>query len=247
VTGATADARPTTSGRLLVGTSGFAYAGWTPLFYPPATRPSEMLARYAERLPAVELNNTFYRQPRPGAVDGWLAATPDSFRFVVKAQRGASTRAFGPGVAESVAWLTDPYRRFGPRLGSVLFRVPDNVSRDDERLAQFLRAWPGELPLTVEMQHASWVADEVHALLACHGAAMCATDLDDAAEPDLRLTGRHVYLRLRRQSYADADLARWADRLRPFLAAGHDCFAFFRHDADGTSALRAVRLAELIG
>ena len=39
-------------------------------------------------------------------------------------------------------WLTDPYRRFGERLGTVLFRVPDNVKRDDARLAALLAAWP---------------------------------------------------------------------------------------------------------
>lgn len=231
--------------RLLVGTSGFAYAGWAPLFYPAGTRAAEMLARYAERLAAVELNNTFYRQPRPSAISSWLAATPAEFRFVVKAQRGGSMRAFGPAVDESLAWLTAPYRLFGDRLGAVLLRVPHNIARNDERLGRFLTAWPRDLPLAVEMQHGSWAVDEVHALLREHGAALCATDLDDAAEPDLRLTGRFIYLRLRRQVYTDADLARWADRLRPFLDAGAACFVFFRHDAHGTSALRAERLVAL--
>ena len=234
------------SGRLLVGTSGFAYADWAPLFYPAGTRPRDLLARYAERLPAVELNNTFYRQPRPAAIEGWLAATPVDFRFVVKAQRGAGTRALGESAAASVAWLTEPYRRFGERLGSVLFRVPDNVQREDARLARFLEAWPSDLPLAVEMQHPSWQADEVHALLRDHAAALCATDLDGADEPDLRLTGGFCYLRLRRMAYADADLARWASRLGAFLDAGADCFVVLRHDADGTSALRAQALAALL-
>lgn len=229
------------SGRLLAGTSGFAYADWRPRFYPAGTRPADMLARYAERLPAVELNNTFYRQPGPAAIAGWLAATPSGFRFVVKAQRGGSMRAFA-GAADSVAWLSAPYRLFGERLGAVLLRVPDNVARDDRRLARFLDAWPRELPLAMELQHPSWHADEVLALLADHRAALCATDLDGAAEPDLRATADFVYLRLRRTTYSDAELARWADRLRAFLASGTDCFVFLRHDADGVSALRAVEL-----
>jgi uncharacterized protein YecE (DUF72 family) len=239
-------------GRLYAGTSGFSYAAWAPRFYPAGTRPAGMLARYAARLPAVELNNTFYRQPRPEVIVGWLAATPAHFRFVVKAQRGAASRAFGVAgssshaLAESVGWLTAPYRLFGERLGCVLFRVPDNVERDDERLAGLLRAWPSDLPLTLELQHPTWVADEVHELLREHGAALCATDLDDGPEPGLRRTGSHVYLRLRRTAYPDVDLARWAERLRPFLEDGSDCYAFLRHDDSGESALRAEQLTRLL-
>jgi uncharacterized protein YecE (DUF72 family) len=237
-------------GRLYAGTSGFSYGGWVPRFYAPGVRAPDMLSAYASRLPAVELNNTFYRQPRPDAVAGWLAQTPAAFRFVVKAQRGASWRAFGAadaaGIVESVAWLTAPYRLFGQRLGSVLFRVPENVARDDARLAGLLEAWPADVPLTMEFQHPSWTSDEVHDLLRAHRAALCATDLDAQAPPDVRVTGRHAYLRLRRTEYSAAGLASWAARLVPFLADGVDCYVFFRHDQAGDSALRAAEFIELV-
>ncbi|HEY7599768.1 MAG TPA: DUF72 domain-containing protein [Candidatus Limnocylindrales bacterium] len=237
----------TRRGRLLAGTSGFAYPGWEPRFYAVGTPRDSLLRAYAERLPTVELNNTFYRQPRADNVASWVASVPASFRFVVKAQRGGAVRAFGPAATQTLAWLTVPYRLFGERLGSVLFRVPGSLARDDARLATLLAAWPAELPLTVELQHPSWQADEVFALLRAHGAALCATDLDDAPAPDLRLTGGHVYLRLRRATYTEAELAAWADRLAPFLDAGNDCYVFLRHDADGTSALRALALLERLG
>jgi len=86
----------------------------------------------------------------------------------------------------------------------------------------------------------------VHALVASAGAALCATDLDDADVPTVRLTAPFLYLRLRRASYSPADLAAWADRIRPFLDAGHDVFAFFRHDETGESALRAIELGRLL-
>jgi len=234
-------------GRLLVGTSGFAYPDWAPLFYPAGSRGNWLLSAYAARLPAVELNNTFYRQPRPPAVWAWLAATPADFRFAVKAQRGGSMRAFGADAAQTVEWLTAPYRLFGERLGCVLYRVPENVARDDARLRALLAAWPADLPLTVEFQHPSWHADEVFGLLRDYRAALCATDLDERAAPDLRLTGRFIYLRLRRTAYSDAELAGWADRLAAFLDSGTDCFVFLRHDEHGDSALRAVTLMALLG
>lgn len=231
-----------TRGRAYVGTSGFAYPDWAPLFYPAGTRSDSFLRDYAARLPAVELNNTFYQQPRPEKVAAWLAATPPEFLFVVKAQRGGSMRAFGSAASETVAWLTGPYRAFGDRLGCVLYRVPDQIRHDNARLRGLLDVWPADLPLTVEFQHASWQDDGVFELLRAHGVALCATDLDDADPPDLRRTGPHIYLRLRRTSYTDSELAGWAARLDAFLDDGVDCYVFFRHDESGESALRAVAL-----
>lgn len=230
------------AGRLLVGTSGFSYPAWAPRFYPAGTRSDGLLREYAARLPAVELNNTFYQQPRPEKIASWLAATPADFRFVVKAQRGGSLRAFGAAAAETVDWLTAPYRLFGERLGSVLYRVPKEIARDDDRMAALLSGWPADLPLTAEFQHPSWHADETYDLLRRHNVALCATDLDDADPPDLRLTGRFIYLRLRRTAYSDSDLAAWADRVAAFVTDGIDCFVFFRHDAGGEAGLRALGL-----
>jgi uncharacterized protein YecE (DUF72 family) len=233
-----------TRGTAYVGTSGFAYPDWAPLFYPAGLRASELLKSYSGRLTAVELNNTFYQQPKPDKIAAWLAATPPDFRFVVKAQRGGSMRAFGAQAAQTVEWLTAPYRLFGERLGAVLYRVPENMHRDDEKLRLLLEAWPEDMPIVVEMQNPEWQVDEVFDLLARHHATLCATDLDDVAAPDLRLTGRSIYVRLRRTTYAEADLDDWAGRLSPFLDSGTDCHVFFRHDSDGTSGLRALALLE---
>lgn len=238
---------PPAVGRLYAGTSGFAYAGWVPHFYPAGTRSADLLREYAIRLTAVELNNTFYQQPRAERVKRWLADTPADFRFVVKAQRGGSLRALGEAGGTAVDWLTAPYRLFGERLGAVLFRVAHNMARDDERLARLLAAWPTDLPLAVEVQHQSWRDDAVHEMLRSHGAALCATDLDDGPPPDLLRTGGLIYLRLRRSTYTAAELAGWYARLEPFLADGVDCYVFFRHDEHGESALRAGQLLQMAG
>ncbi len=238
---------PRRHGRAYVGTSGFAYRGWAPLFYPAGMPASRALREYASRLFACELNNTFYRHPSTSAIARWVAATPSSFRFAVKAQRGGSMRALLADPETTVPWLTAPYRLFGERLGSVLLRVPEHVQRDDDRLRALLRAWPADLPLTLEFQHASWWDDEVFDLLRARGAALCTTDLDDlVAPPAIRATGPFLYLRLRRTDYSSHDLEAWAARLEPFLAAAVDVFVFFRHDADGTSALRAMGFPQLL-
>jgi uncharacterized protein YecE (DUF72 family) len=234
-------------GTVFVGTSGFAYPGWSPRFYPPGLRPDGLLAHYATRLTACELNNTYYQQPTAAKVDAWLAATPREFRFAVKAQRGGSYRSLFVDPVASVPWLTEPLRRFGSRLGTILFRVPDTARRDDARLAAFLAAWPEDLPLTVEFQDPSWHVDEVFSALRESGAALCTTELpEDEVPPTIRRTGAFLYLRLRRHDYDPDELAAWASRLQPFTADGLDAFVFFRHDEVGRGAELATAFRSLV-
>ncbi len=234
-------------GRLYAGTSGFSYPRWVPAFYPPGTRGDALLRTYSERLPAVELNNTFYQHPTAPKIEAWLAATPVEFRFTVKAQKGGSFRAMRSDPEATVPWLSAPYRWFGERLGSVLYRVPEATRRDDAALAALLGAWPRSIPLTMELQHPSWQDDAVHSLLREHEVVLCATDVEgDPFLPDLRLTGPFLYVRLRRETYSAADLDAWAARLAPFLADGRDAYVFLRHDETGESALRAIDLRERV-
>jgi uncharacterized protein YecE (DUF72 family) len=256
------------AGRLLVGTSGFSYADWVPRFYAPGTKASGFLRAYAERLPALELNATFRRRPTASAIAGWVRATPPGFRFATKAQRGSAFRALSGEPAESIAWLTEPLGHFGERLGAVLFRVPAEIRRDgpwvdrdpsvaDVRLAAFLDAWPRSIPLVVELQDPTWHVDETFASLRRVGAVLCTTELppegDEGAvaeaagaagtePPFIRKTGSFLYLRLRRHDYTPAELDAWAARIEPFLAAGDDVYAFFRHDEVGRAGELALEL-----
>ena len=229
---------------MLAGTSGFAYAGWSPRFYPSGVRAPDRLAHYASRLPACELNGTFYARPTPERLDAWAAAVPPDFRFVVKGQRGGSIRALYNDPGESVPWLTEHLPRLGERLGAMLFRIPSEVARDDRLLAGVLGAWPSGVPLVIEAQHPSWHVDEVFGALRAANAVLCTTDLDDLeTPPDIRRTGPFLYLRLRRDAYTEPHLDAWAARIAPFVADGMDAYVMFRHDEDGANALFAEGFA----
>lgn len=245
-----------TARTLYAGTSGFSYPDWIPRFYPPGTRSGAFLKAYAERLPAVELNATFRRRPTESAIAGWMRATAPDFRFVVKAQRGSAVRALLGDAMESVAWLTEPLRFFGDRLGAVLFRVPAEIRRDgpifdrdplvaDRKLRAVLAAWPRSIPIVFEFQDATWHVDETFTALRDAGATLCATELTEHDEPPtIRRTGSFLYLRLRREDYTSADVDAWAARIRPVLEAGDDVYAFFRHDATGHAGELALELID---
>jgi uncharacterized protein YecE (DUF72 family) len=235
-----------TSGHFRAGTSGFAYADWSPRFYPPGLRDRDRLAHYAARLPVCELNNTYYARPKADRLRDWRAATPPGFRFVLKAQKGATFRALRQDPADAIGWLTVDLPVLGDRLGAVLLRVPDGFALDEERLAAILSAWPPGIPLVIEARHPSWHVDAVFDALTDAGASLCATDLDAAPEPDLRRMGGPLYLRLRREDVAGLAIDRWAARLAPFVADGQDVYAIVRHDTDGRAAEQALALQRAV-
>lgn len=239
------------TGGLLAGTSGFAYPGWAPRFYPPTVLDADRLTYYAAHLGVVELNNTFYQRPSAERVTAWCSMVPDAFRFVVKAQRGATSRALTDSPEESATWLTERLDGFGDRLSAVLFRIPENIRRRDDgssdaRIRRFLEAWPQRYPLVVEFMHESWHVDETYDAMRDAGAILCTTELPESERPpDIRVTGSGLYLRLRRHDYSTAELESWVARLEPFLDAGHPVLAFFRHDETGRAAELATELADL--
>jgi uncharacterized protein YecE (DUF72 family) len=215
---------------LLAGASGFSFPSWRPGFYPPATRPADFLAYYAQRLPTVELNTTFYRLPAAAQLKSWAGAVPDGFRFAVKAPKSLTIgRRFGEGPV-----FCERVRALGDRLGPLLVRPHDAHERDDAFLHALLDALDDDLWIALDLRHPSW--DGVEPLL--EGRPVVRVNQLDAPAP-------FRYLRLREPPYDDAALAEWADRLRPMLDDGLTVHCYFRHEDAPTAPAYAQRLLEL--
>jgi uncharacterized protein YecE (DUF72 family) len=216
---------------LYVGTSGFSYASWRPGFYPAETRPEDFLRLYAERLPTVELNNTFYRLPAEEQFTRWAAETPPGFRFAVTMSRRVTAR----GRVEGVDTFTQSARALGDRLGPIRIKVPQ--ARDDGFLILLLGSLDADLRFALDFRHDSWDDPAVAALLDEHGAARVGAR-EGAA--DFR------YLRFRAPPYDDRRLAALAADLRPLLAAGREVYAYFRHEDEPTAPAYAARLRNML-
>src|SRR5258705_12687566 len=93
--------------RLLAGASGYSFKEWKGNFYPEKIKPEEMLTWYAERLPTVEINNTFYRMPKTSVLEACATATPEHFRIEIKASRRIThlARLKGATVAHTLGYL----------------------------------------------------------------------------------------------------------------------------------------------
>ena len=130
--------------RLLAGASGYSFKEWKGTFYPDDLKPEEMLDFYSARLPTVEINNTFYRMPKPEMLAHWASTTPAGFRFAIKASRRIThiARLKAEGAADSLDY---PYRTLaalGDKRGPVLFQLPPNLKKDLSRLETFLALLP---------------------------------------------------------------------------------------------------------
>ncbi len=177
---------------LRIGTSGWNYptgkGTWNGLFYPlpeDRERGFDELRFYSERFNTVEVNSTFYGQPRANATLGWVKRTPAGFEFAVKLFQKFThpNMAIEPGpvtLADVDAFKggIDPLAAAG-KLGPLLIQFPASFQRTSEAadyVAWLLKAFAG-YPLAVELRHRSWSdATETAALLGEHHAAWVQID-----------------------------------------------------------------------
>ena len=229
--------------KLYVGTSGYSYKEWKGSFYPEKIPAAEMLSYYASRLPAVELNNTFYRMPQRSMVESWKTQVPDDFRFSVKAAQRITHFKRLKEAGEETKYMLETVSALEDRLGVVLFQLPPNMKKDLERLETFLRDLPAQTPAAFEFRHPTWFEDDVIELLRSQNRALCVSDTDDLPTNHIDKTADWGYLRLRRVQYSEADLAEWLKRI-----AGQQwktAFVFFKHEDEGTGPKLAAQFIEL--
>jgi len=225
------------------GTSGYSYKEWKGSFYPDDIGADAMLGFYAAQLPAVEINNTFYRMPKSHVLSGWASAVPPTFRFVIKATRRITHEQRLKDTADSLNYLAHKLEVLEDRLGAVLFQLPPFQRKDMERLNSFLPSVPKGLPAAIEFRHATWFDDEVLDTLAEHEVALCVSDDGELALPERVATTSWLYLRLRQPGYADEALGDWLDRAS--ASGATTGYAFFKHEDEAAGPALAARFLEL--
>ena len=229
--------------KLHVGTSGYSYKEWKGNFYPEDLPAKEMLSYYSRRLPAVEINNTFYRLPQPNMIENWKVQVPAHFRFSIKATQRITHIKRLNNVADETKYLLETALLLAQRLGVVLFQLPPNMKKDFERLENFLDLLPAEVRTAFEFRHETWFDDEVFGLLRERDCALVVSDTDEKPLTGITGTAKWGYLRLRRTAYDEIDLVEWLKRVRE--QKWKDAFVFFKHEDEGTGPKLAAQFLEL--
>jgi uncharacterized protein YecE (DUF72 family) len=237
-----------------IGCSGWNYAHWrNGVFYPPRCPQRLWLDYYARHFDTVEVNATFYRLPKRQTVANWVETSPERFLFAVKMSRYVTHVRRLRDVEEGVQRFYEriaPLAR-SPKLGPVLWQLPANFRRDDERLAAALaQILPGRH--CFEFRHESWFAQEVYDLLRARGVALVIGDNPRRPFQTHELTADWTYVRFhagsrgRRGDYSESELEDWARRIERWRR-GNEVYAYFNNDWEGFAPKNATWLRRRLG
>jgi uncharacterized protein YecE (DUF72 family) len=236
--------------RLWIGCSGWNYPHWRESVYPKGLPAKRWLEHYAALFDTVEVNNTFYRLPSVTAVAGWAEQTPEHFLFTVKASRYLTHMKRLTDMSTSVERFyerIEPLRAAG-KLGPVLWQLPGNFHRDDDRLAAALEQLPPGRHC-FEFRHASWFAPEVYEILAQRGVALVIGDHPERPFQTYDLTADWTFIRFhhghrgRNGNYSEAELGAWKRRIGSWRSTV-EVFAYFNNDWNAYAVKNALSLKE---
>ncbi len=228
-----------------IGTSGFQYTEWKGTFYPEDLATSKMLPYFAERLTTTEINYSFHRIPSAKTIEGWYTATPENFRFSLKAPQKMTHWQKLRNCGDTLRYFHQVICDLEKKLGCVLFQLPPTLKKDAELLRDFLAEIPDGMRAAFEFRDAAWFSDDIYELLRSKNLALCIADSEKLATPEVA-TANYGYLRLRREDYQRADLVRWSEVLKKNESAWSDAYVYFKHEESGIGPKLAQQMIELI-
>ncbi len=254
--------------KIMVGTSGYSYREWCGPFYPPHFPPQRMLDFYARHFPIVEINSTFYRIPPPGQMESLLTRSKGQVEFIIKApQEFTHTRDRAssalPFFRQTLRPMADAHR-----LSGILLQFPYSFKALPENREHLCRVATALSPHSIiaEFRHASWIREEIFALLSKEGINFC--NVDEPALPHLLpplawATGSLGYIRFHGRNaeawweshdpverynylYSDTELQEWIPRARVLARQTEKCLIFFNNHAAGQAVQNARMFTALL-
>ena len=234
-----------------IGTSGWYYEHWKELFYPAALSKSKWFEYYARHFDTVEINNTFYHQPKEQSIRRWHDIAPEGFLYAVKANRFITHIKKLKDTTESLRLFFDGINLLKRKLGPILYQLPPSLHIDPDRLEAFIRLLPRRKTAVFEFRHKSWYCEDTYKLLKKFRAGFCIHDMPGKESPDV-VTSDIIYIRLHGTSgrysgsYLKSQLqnrARWINEQSKKVRG---IYVYFNNDARGHAIKNAEQLKELV-
>lgn len=175
-------------------------------------------------------------------VEGWSERTSEKFRFAFKApQLITHIMKLGKGSTDAADRFDKVLEGLGPRRGPILFQLPPYLKMDPGLLAEFLSKTSDIRDRVFEFRHESWFDDSTFQLLERNGAGFCIAETEDL-EPVFRVTGGIAYFRLRKESYDEGTIDKWAEKILKTAKEPRETYVYLKHDESGENAILAQRL-----
>ena len=218
-----------------VGTSGYQYNHWRNVLYPEDLPKKNWFQRYCEVFDTVELNTTFYHQPKDSTYENWQTAAPPDFRYAVKYNRFGTHIKRLKEAPEHVARFLSGAERLKATLGPILVQLPPRFKKNEERLDEFLRAAPRRHRWAVEFRDPSWLDAEIFDLLRSHETALVLHD--HIRDHPKILTAEWAYMRFHggeeNGNYSDRQLRGTVKLIESLLAKSRTIWVYFNNDQHG--------------
>ena len=204
-------------------------------FYPKGTK--DELTYYATQFNSIELNATFYSLPSPEQILTWKEKTPADFKFFPKITNTVSHFRRLINVDDVVTNFSTSMLNFGDQLGMVFLQLHDNFKpKDYDRVEKFVKSWPREVPLAIELRSAEWFEEETFGKVTQLFEENNITNIivDTAGRRDMlhmRLTTDSAFIRYVGAN-AESDYERlddWLERIKIWKKEGLKNLYFFVH------------------
>lgn len=234
-----------------IGCSGWIYKHWRGLFYPEKLAVKRWFEFYAEEFDTVEINNSFYRLPKPETFEAWRDQAPPGFCYAVKANRFLTQAKKLKDCGEPLQRQMASFYALRPRLGPILYQLPPNLHLNLKRLETFLQLVPNDVTNVFEFRDKSWYTDAVFALLDRYGASFCAHDMPGSQSPRVAV-GPIAYLRFHGGiakywgRYSDEALMGWTDWITGQARDGRPVWAYFNNDPEAHAIHDAQTLRGMV-
>lgn len=245
------------TGRLHLGTQGFAFDDWVGPFYPPGTPSTAYLELYAQQFSTVEIDSTFYAAPRASVVEGWRDRTPDGFTFAAKFPKQITHDKQLVGAQAEASAFVERMQILGDKLGVLTLQFaydfrPEGFSRLDE----FLGALPAGPRYAVEVRNRKWLTPDFGEMLSNHRAALVLQDLYYMPKMSWLTADFSVIRWLGRRSDVEKfdriqidrtqEMIAWAARVRTFLDRDVDVYGYFNNHFAGHSPASLRQFADIL-
>jgi uncharacterized protein YecE (DUF72 family) len=235
------------------GTSGWHYEHWKERFYPPILSKSHWLQFYAEHFNTVEINNSFYHLPTEKAFATWYRTSPATFTFAIKVSRYITHVKRLNDCEEPLNKFFNLAEMLQQKLGPLLYQLPPNMHRNDDRLESLLSILPDKYRHVFEFRHESWFHEDIFDILREYNAGFCIFDMPELTCPVIS-TADFAYVRfhgkdsLYASNYSDKQLMDWASALMSLAKTKHlkSVYAYFNNDNEAFAVKNAVTLHQYL-
>jgi uncharacterized protein YecE (DUF72 family) len=130
-------------GEVRIGISGWRYAGWRGVFYPPKLAQRRELEFASREFSTIEINGSFYSLQRPESFARWKEETPEDFVFSLKGSRYITHLLRLREVEKPLAnFFAQGLLQFGKKLGPILWQFPPNFKYERKRFEEFFQQLP---------------------------------------------------------------------------------------------------------